>query len=66
MLLSAVLPYVFILILGAGLLALTLLFSTIYKVLPIVRVSPRRAIVGGLVAAILWEATRSAPQPQDA
>ena len=81
---SAVLPYAFILILGAGLLALTLvfslvnalyespglilylisfvgvfiLFSAIYKVLPIVRVSPRRAIVGGLVAAILWEATR--------
>ncbi|MGB5853760.1 MAG: YihY/virulence factor BrkB family protein [Oceanisphaera sp.] len=81
---SAVLPYAFIMILGAGLLALTLvfslvnalyeapgfilylisffgvfiLFSAIYKVLPIVRVSPRRAIVGGLVAAILWEATR--------
>jgi len=81
---SAVLPYAFILILGAGLLALTLLFSlvnalyespglllylisfvgvfilfsAIYKVLPIVRISPRRAIVGGLVAAILWEATR--------
>lgn len=81
---SAFLPYAFILILGAGLLALTLLFSlinafyeapglilylisfvgvfilfsAIYKVLPIVRISPRRAIVGGLVAAILWEATR--------
>lgn len=81
---SAVLPYAFILILGAGLLALTLLFSlvnalyeapglilylisfvgvfilfsAIYKVLPIVRISSRRAIVGGLVAAILWEATR--------
>lgn len=78
------LPYAFILILGAGLLALTLLFSlvntlyqspglilylisfvgvfilfsAIYKVLPIVRVSPRRALVGGLVAATLWEATR--------
>lgn len=81
---SAALPYAFILILGAGLLALTLLFSlmnalyespglilylisfvgvfilfsAIYKVLPIVRISRRRAIVGGLVAAILWEATR--------
>ncbi|HDZ39865.1 MAG TPA: YihY/virulence factor BrkB family protein [Marinobacter sp.] len=81
---SAVLPYGFILILGAGLLALTLLFSlinafydapglilylisfvgvfilfsAIYKVLPIVRISPRRALVGGLVAATLWEATR--------
>ncbi|MGO1463118.1 MAG: YihY/virulence factor BrkB family protein [Marinobacter sp.] len=81
---SAVLPYGFILVLGAGLLALTLLFSlinalyeapgltlylvsflgvfilfsAIYKVLPIVRVSRRRALVGGLVAAILWETTR--------
>lgn len=81
---SAALPYAFILVLGAGLLALTLLFSlmnalyespglilylisfmgvfilfsAIYKVLPIVRISPRRAVVGGLVAASLWEATR--------
>ncbi len=81
---SAVLPYAFMLVLGAGLLGLTLLFaivnafyeepglilyllsfisvflvfSAIYKVLPIVRISPRRAVVGGLVAAILWEATR--------
>lgn len=36
------------------------MFSTIYKVLPIVRISPRRAIIGGLVAAVLWEATRLA------
>ncbi|MDL0431459.1 YihY/virulence factor BrkB family protein [Marinobacter sp. TBZ242] len=82
--LSAVLPYAFMLVLGAGLLTLTLLFafintlyeepgvilyllsfvsvfimfSAIYKVLPILRISPRRAVVGGLVAAILWEATR--------
>lgn len=83
---SAVLPYAFILVLGIGLLTLTLLFafvnaiyeepgvilyllsflsvffmfSAIYKVLPIMRISPRRAVVGGLVAAILWEATRLA------
>ncbi|MFN2361927.1 MAG: YihY/virulence factor BrkB family protein [Marinobacter sp.] len=81
---SAVLPYAFMLVLGAGLLTLTLvfafvdtlyeesglilyllsfvsvflMFSTIYKVLPILRVSPRRALIGGLVAAILWEVTR--------
>lgn len=80
---SAVLPFVFMLVLGFGLLALTLLvsavealedagialyllsfigvfmlFSTIYKVLPIVHVAPRRAFVGGLVAATLWEAVR--------
>jgi YihY family inner membrane protein len=81
---SAVLPFAFMLVLGFGLLTLTLIFaavnayyeepgiilyllsfisvfamfSAIYKVLPIVRISPRRAIVGGLVAAVLWEATR--------
>lgn len=81
---SAVLPYAFMLVLGIGLLTLTLvfafvntlydepgvvlyllsfvsvfmMFSAIYKVLPIVRISPRRAVIGGLVAAILWEATR--------
>ncbi len=81
---SAVLPYAFMLMLGIGLLTLTLvfafvntlyeepglllyllsfvsvflMFSAIYKVLPIVRISPRRAVVGGLVAAILWETTR--------
>lgn len=82
--LSAVLPYLFMLVLGIGLLTLTLvfafvnalyeepgiilyllsfssvfiMFSAIYKVLPIVRISPRRAVIGGLVAASLWEATR--------
>ncbi|MDY6841244.1 MAG: YhjD/YihY/BrkB family envelope integrity protein [Pseudomonadota bacterium] len=81
---SAILPYAFILVLGIGLLTITvlfaiastiyenpafvldilsfvsvfLLFSAIYKVLPIVRIAPKRAVVGGLVAAILWEATR--------
>lgn len=82
--LSAALPYAFMLVLGIGLLTLTLvfafvrtlyeepgvilyllsfvsvfiMFSAIYKVLPIVRISLRRAVIGGLVAAILWEATR--------
>ena len=82
--LSAVLPYLFMLVLGVGLLLLTLLFSAmgalqadagialylisfvgifvlfsaIYKFLPIVYVSTKRALIGGLVAAILWEAVR--------
>lgn len=34
------------------------LFSAIYKVMPIVHIAPRRALVGGLVAAVLWEAVR--------
>ena len=81
---SAVLPYAFMLMLGIGLMTLTLvfafvdtlyedpglilyllsfvsvfvMFSAIYKVLPIVHISPRRAVIGGLVAAILWEGTR--------
>ncbi|KXS53038.1 MAG: Ribonuclease BN [Marinobacter sp. T13-3] len=81
---SAVLPFAFILVLGIGLLSLTLvvifadlfydrpgtvlyplsflcmfvLFSAIYKVLPIVRIKPSRAIIGGFVAALLWEGTR--------
>ncbi|GAA3958321.1 YihY/virulence factor BrkB family protein [Allohahella marinimesophila] len=81
---SAILPYVFITVLGLGLLTLTvlftmvnavydepglflyiisfvgvfILFSAIYKFLPIVKISPRRAIIGGLVAAVLWEGTR--------
>jgi len=81
---SALLPYLFMLVFGVGLLALTLLFtvvsalhddpgiilyllsflgvfasfSAIYKVLPIVRIALRRALIGGFVAAVLWEATR--------
>lgn len=35
-----------------------LMFSAVYKVLPIMRISPRRAVIGGFVAAVLWEGTR--------
>ena len=95
---SVMLPYAFMLVLGAGLMALTLvvtlasslntlimalfereipfagfsepvlnlfsfvgvflLFSAIYKVLPVVRIALRRAVVGGFVAALLWEGIR--------
>lgn len=95
---SVALPYAFMLVLGAGLLTLTLLvsvansvnalwltlfgrdlplaglsepvlnltsflgvfllFSAIYKVLPVVRIALRRAVVGGFVAALLWEGVR--------
>lgn len=34
------------------------LFSAIYKVLPVVRVAPKRALAGGFVAALLWEGVR--------
>lgn len=38
----------------AGFLGLVLLFAGIYRVLPVVRISLRRALVGGLCAAVLW------------
>lgn len=38
----------------ASFLALVLLFTGIYVVLPVVKISWRRALVGGLCAAVLW------------
>lgn len=95
---SALMPYAFMLVLGAGLMLLALvvslfssintlwmvllgrelplaglsvpmlnltsffavflLFSAIYKVMPVVRIALRRALVGGFVAALLWEGVR--------
>jgi YihY family inner membrane protein len=95
---SVLMPYAFMLVLGAGLLALTLLvtlasslntlwnavfehdfplaglsesmlnlfsfagvfllFSAIYKILPVVKIALRRALVGGFVAALMWEGVR--------
>ncbi|MDL4863036.1 YihY/virulence factor BrkB family protein [Halomonas elongata] len=95
---SVLMPYAFMLVLGAGLLSLTLmvslvnavnavwmallgrelplsglsgpmlnltsfvgvflLFSAIYKVMPVVRIALHRALVGGFVAALLWEGAR--------
>ena len=44
----------------SGFLGVALLFASIYKVMPVIRVHPLRALVGGLVAAALWEVTRRA------
>ena len=41
----------------SGFLGLVLLFAGIYRVLPVVRISPRRAFLGGLAAAVLWRLT---------
>ena len=41
-----------------GVLGLVLLFTLFYKIMPVARVSFRRALAGGLTAAILWEITR--------
>lgn len=95
---SVMLPYAFMVVLGAGLMVLTLavtlasslntlvmllfdrelplaglsepvlnlasfigvflLFSAIYKVLPVIQIALRRALVGGFVAALMWEGVR--------
>ncbi|WP_206524408.1 YihY/virulence factor BrkB family protein [Lujinxingia sediminis] len=42
----------------SGVVGLTLLFAAIYRVLPLPEISFRRALVGGLTAAVLWEIVR--------
>ena len=41
-----------------GLIGLSLLFTSIYKVLPIIHVKFKRALVGGITAALLWDVIR--------
>ncbi len=41
-----------------GVLGLVLLFTLFYKMMPVEKVSFRRALAGGLTAATLWEITR--------
>jgi membrane protein len=41
-----------------GLMGLVLLFTLSYKIMPMVKIPFRRAIVGGLTATILWELVR--------
>ncbi len=38
----------------ANFVGLVILFAAIYRVLPVVRISLRRALIGGLSAAVLW------------
>ncbi len=42
----------------SGIVGEVLMFSSIYLVMPTVRVRFRYALIGGLVAAVLWEITR--------
>lgn len=42
----------------SGVLGLVLLFTLFYKIMPVAKVSFRRALAGGITAAILWEITR--------
>jgi len=41
-----------------GLIGLCFLFTSIYKVLPVARIQFRRALVGGITAALLWDVVR--------
>jgi membrane protein len=41
-----------------GLTGLILLFTLLYKIMPMIRISPVRALAGGFTAAVLWEITR--------
>ncbi|MEI6177303.1 MAG: YihY/virulence factor BrkB family protein [Verrucomicrobiota bacterium] len=41
-----------------GVFGLVLLFTLFYKIMPVARVSFRRALAGGVTAAVLWEITR--------
>jgi YihY family inner membrane protein len=43
----------------SGFLGLVVVFAGIYRVLPVVRISTRRALAGGLAAALLWRLTAS-------
>jgi membrane protein len=80
---SAMMPYLFIVIIAAGLIALTalnaiigthdhlslliyplsllglvFLFTLFYRIIPVAKISLRRAFIGGLTATILWEFVR--------
>jgi YihY family inner membrane protein len=51
-------PYIGALIYLIGFLGLVLLFTLLYKIMPVARVSFGRALAGGFTAAVLWEITR--------
>lgn len=44
---------------AAGFLGLVLLFTTLYKVMPVTRISFRLALSGGVTAAVMWEILRN-------
>jgi YihY family inner membrane protein len=51
-------PYIGALIYLGGVLGLVVLFTLLYKIMPVARVSVGRAMAGGFTAAVLWEITR--------
>ncbi|MCU0779182.1 MAG: YihY/virulence factor BrkB family protein [Akkermansiaceae bacterium] len=51
-------PYIGPFVYLTGILGLILLFTLLYKIMPVARVSFGRALTGGFTAAVLWEITR--------
>ncbi|MGD9417379.1 MAG: YihY/virulence factor BrkB family protein [Verrucomicrobiota bacterium JB025] len=52
-------PNVGIILHAIGVLGLILLFTLLYQIMPVAKISFKRALAGGLTAGILWEITRS-------
>lgn len=52
--------YTGVIIYLTGLLGLVLLFTTFYVIMPVARISFRRALAGGFTATLLWEIVRHA------
>lgn len=55
---SLIQPHLGLIIYLIGVLGLVLLFTLLYKIMPVARISFRRALAGGFTAAILWEIIR--------
>lgn len=51
-------PHIGRLIYLSGVMGLVLLFTLLYKIMPVARVSLGRALAGGFTAGVLWEITR--------
>lgn len=51
-------PFIGSLIYLTGVSSLILLFTLLYKIMPVARVSFLRALIGGFTATLLWEITR--------
>ncbi|RPJ35349.1 MAG: YihY/virulence factor BrkB family protein [Verrucomicrobiaceae bacterium] len=51
-------PHIGLLVYLIGVLGLVVLFTLLYKIMPVARVSIGRALAGGFTATVLWETTR--------
>ena len=44
---------------SVGFMGMFILYSAIYKVMPVIRICVKRAFIGGFIAALLWELVRT-------